>query len=139
MRNNRPIIQVIAITVGTIILSLMVIFVLIGDVRQEALRLVSGSLGLIVSLRFHPLAWQAALALVMFVVIYWVARTVIYFSIPGMHKSHKCPLCDHSIQRAHRRKPERALSVIFMLRIGRFNCVNCNWSGLRRYHKHQAQ
>jgi hypothetical protein len=138
MRSDRPVVQVLAIALMTMLVSLVGMFILIGEVRQELMRLVSGSLAVIISLHDHPLVWRTFLAVLIFIVIYLVARASVYVTIPSLQKAHKCPLCDSSIQRVHRRKPERILSTVFILRIGRFNCVNCDWNGLRRYHKHQA-
>jgi hypothetical protein len=138
MKSSRSTAQIIAIALTTMSLSLVGMLILVEEVRLEVFNLFNKFLALIISFHDHPAVWAVFSVLAVSVVIYLVVRTILYFSIPSFRKAHSCPACKGHIQRVHRRKPERVLAAVFMLHIGRFGCLNCNWSGLRRYHKHES-
>jgi len=44
-----------------------------------------------------------------------------------------CPVCQHHTHKLHRKGYQRWLSYLIPIR--RYHCSNCNWKGLRIYHK----
>lgn len=139
MRKSRPIIQVLAITFVTLLLSLVGIMVLISEVRQQTFRMIATSVTLPRSLHIPTNAWRILLVLAVAAMLYLVMRLIISLAIPRLRDAHNCPKCDGRIQRIHRQKTERWLSLALLLHVGRYGCINCEWSGLRRYHKHRSE
>jgi hypothetical protein len=139
MRNTRPIVQVLLITLITLILTLLAMVILIGEVRQEILRIVIEMMSIPRVLRIPPIVWPVVWGVLALGGVYLLVRLAVYFSIPSLRKAHKCPLCEGRLQRIHRQRRERILTTILWLKVARYGCMNCEWNGLRRYRKHHDE
>ena len=74
-----------------------------------------------------------------FAFIYWRVRYRILQRLRWTE--HRCPKCQETVHRIHRRKTDRILSFFLGRPIRRYQCINkeCRWTGLRYSHKRSHQ
>ncbi|MFZ6026420.1 MAG: hypothetical protein ACOYYS_01780 [Chloroflexota bacterium] len=136
MNTNRPVLQVLAIILGTLLFALIGVTLLVGEVRQEFLQIVRNALAIPRQLPFSATAWRILFVLGLCVCGYLVLRKTVLAAVPSLHKAHECPHCGNRLQRIPRKPSERFLAVVLCCSILRYGCIGCEWSGLRR-HRHQ--
>lgn len=133
MNVKRPLVQILAIVSGTLVLALAGVMLLIGEVRQEFLRILRRAFA---TPHISPAIWGVIFSLVVCGIAYLVVRKMILATIPSLSKAHDCPRCGSHLQRIPRRQSERVMAIVLCSSILRYGCVDCEWSGLRR-HRHQ--
>jgi len=136
---QRTLVQFLGIVFITLLVSLVGTILIVGDVRQEIFRLIATTItspdNLFGSLPI-PEPWLRPMLIVIgLIVIYLIVRFIILTLIPKLRDAPVCPKCHGHLQRIHRSKSERFLSIVMVSRILRYGCVACEWTGLRRHHR----
>lgn len=67
------------------------------------------------------------------VAIYLFVKRLRYHLFRLASDRFKCPVCQHKVQKKHRKSYERLLSR--MIPVRRYYCSNCGWEGLRVHPK----